>query len=235
MVSIAPIYGTHTVPARVKLIIAVALTMMVAPILPKTKYIDPLSFDGLVVTFHQVLIGIAIGFMVTILFGALVTGGQIVAQLMGLGFAAMMDPQNGVSVPVIGQFYTILATFVFLILNGHLILVDLLVSSFQTMPVGEFGLSADKIWQLILWSKWIFAAAVVIALPAITALLLVNIAFGVITRAAPQLNIFAVGFPITILLGFIVILVSLPYFIPKIQQLFEQTFYFIRYTLIARE
>jgi len=216
MVSIAPIYGTHTVPARVKLIIAVALTMMVAPILPKTKYIDPLSFDGLVVTFHQVLIGIAIGFMVTILFGALVTGGQIVAQLMGLGFASMMDPQNGVSVPVIGQFYTILATFVFLILNGHLILVDLLVSSFQTMPVGEFGLSADKIWQLILWSKWIFAAAVVIALPAITALLLVNIAFGVITRAAPQLNIFAVGFPITILLGFIFILVSLPYFVSKI-------------------
>ncbi len=234
LISVAPIFGTHTVPARVKLIVAAALTIMVAPILPEMKFVDPFSLAGLIVTFHQVLIGIAIGFTVTLIFGALVTGGQIIAQLMGLGFASMMDPQNGVSVPVVGQFYTILATLVFLILNGHLILLDLLVSSFQTLPVAEYGLSPEKIWELVLWSKWLFVAAVIIALPAITALLLVNIAFGVMTRAAPQLNIFAVGFPITILLGFVIMFLSLPYFIPKLQQLFEHTFYFIRHTLIVK-
>jgi flagellar biosynthetic protein FliR len=234
MVSIAPIFGTQTVPIRVKLMISIALTIMVAPILPKMKYIDPLSYEGMVVTFHQVLIGIAIGFTMTLVFSALVTGGQSVAQLMGLGFASMMDPQNGVSVPVVGQFYTILATLVFLALNGHLVLINVLVSSYQTLPVGEFGISPEKIWQLVLWSKWIFAAAVTIALPAITSLLLVNIAFGVMTRAAPQLNVFAIGFPITIIFGFVIIFVSLPYFIQQLQQLFDQIFNFISNSLLAR-
>ena len=234
LVGVAPIFGTHTVPARAKLIIAASLTIMIAPILPPLKFIDPLSFQGMMVTFHQVLIGIAIGFMVTLVFGALVTGGQMVAQLMGLGFASLNDPQNGVSVPVVGQFYTVLATLIFLIMNGHLVLVNLLVSSFQTMPIGDFGLSSDKVWQLVLWGKWVFIAAVMIALPAVTALLLVNIAFGVMTRAAPQLNIFAVGFPITILLGFVVMLISLPYFVPKLQLAFEQVFHFISSTLIAK-
>jgi len=234
LISVAPIFGTHTVPARAKLVISVALTMMVAPILPKMKYVEPLSFDGFIVAFHQFLIGIAIGFMISLVFSALITGGQTIAQLMGLGFASMMDPQNGVSVPVVGQFYTILATLIFLVLNGHLLLVDVLVSSFQTLPIGEYGMDPEKIWQMVLWSKWVFIAAVVIALPALTSLLLVNIAFGVMTRASPQLNIFAVGFPITILLGFIVILISLSYFIPKIQQLFDQAFYFINNTLITK-
>lgn len=234
LVSVAPIFGTHTVPARVKLMIAASLTIMIAPILPKMKYVDPLSFQGMAVTFHQILIGIAIGFMVTLVFDALVIGGQIVAQLMGLGFASMNDPQNGVSVPVVGQFYTVIATLIFLILNGHLVLLNLLVTSYQTLPIGDYGLSPDRLWQLVLWSKWIFSAAIIIALPAVTALLLVNIAFGVMTRAAPQLNIFAVGFPITILLGFIVMLVSLPYFIPKLQQLLELAFHFINTILIAK-
>ena len=234
LVSVAPIFGTHTVPPRAKMAIAVALTLLVAPLLPKMKFIDPLSLQGMAVTFHQLLIGLAMGFVVSLVFGALVTGGQTVAQLMGLGFASMMDPQNGVSVPVVGQFYTVLATLVFLVLNGHLLLINVLVSSYQALPIGDFGISPDKLWQLVLWGRWLFAAAVIIALPAITALLLVNIAFGVMTRAAPQLNIFAVGFPITILLGFVIILVSLPYFIPKLQQLFEQVFYFISNTLLVR-
>jgi len=234
LVSVAPIFGTRTVPPRAKLIIAISLTLLVAPLVPKMQFIDPLSLQGILTTFHQVLIGITMGFMLSLVFAALITGGQSIAQLMGLGFASMMDPQNGVSVPVIGQFYTVLATLVFLVLNGHLVIINVLVSSFQALPVGDTGLSPDKIWQLVLWSKWVFVAAVVIALPAITSLLLVNVAFGVMTRAAPQMNIFAVGFPITILLGFVVMMISLPYFIPKVQQLFDQVFYFINHTLLAK-
>jgi len=234
LVSIAPIFGTQTVPARAKIMIAVGLTVLVAPLLPAPRFIDPLSWQGLLTTFHQVLIGLAMGFMLTLVFGALVTGGQTVAQLMGLGFSSMMDPQNGVEVPVVGQFYTILATLLFLGLNGHLVLINVLVSSFQTLPVGPTGLSADKVWELVLWSRWLFIAAVTIALPAITALLLVNIAFGVMTRAAPQMNIFAVGFPVTILLGFVVILVSLPYFVPKTEQMFDDVFSFINHILLAK-
>lgn len=233
LVSIAPVFGTRTVPARVKIMVSVALTVLVAPLLPATVFIDPLSWPGLLTTFHQVLIGMVMGFMITLVFGALITGGQAIAQLMGLGFASMMDPQNGVQVPVVGQFYTILATLLFLGLNGHLVLINVLVSSFQALPVGPSGLSPEKLWQVVLWSRWLFIAAVTVALPAITALLLVNIAFGVMTRAAPQMNIFAVGFPVTILLGFVVMLVSLPWFIPRLQAMFDEVFDFISHTLLG--
>ena len=145
----------------------------------------------------------------------------------------MMDPQNGVSVPVVGQFYTVLATIIFLILNGHLILVDTLVGSFKSMPIGDYSLLPEKLWLVVLWSKWMFIAALVIALPAITALLLVNVAFGVMTRASPQLNIFAVGFPITILLGFIAMFASLPYFVPKFQEILNQAFHFMRHDVVG--
>ena len=232
-VGAAPIFGTKTVPARVKIGIALVLAIMVVPILPKFHYTDPLSLSGIEITIQQVFIGVVLGFIVTLVFSALIIGGQSIAQLMGLGFASMMDPQNGVSVPVVGQFFTVLATIIFLITNGHLILIDTLVGSFKSIPIGGGGLEPEKIWQVILWSKWMFMAALVIALPAITSLLLVNVAFGVMTRASPQLNIFAVGFPITILLGFIVMLASMPYFIPKVQELFDQTFVFMRHGFLG--
>jgi flagellar biosynthetic protein FliR len=232
-VGVAPVFGTRNVPARVKIVIALSLTIMVAPILPKFQFTDPLSLAGAVITIHQVLIGLVLGFIVTLVFSALIIGGQAVAQLMGLGFASMMDPQNGVSVPVVGQFYTVLATIIFLILNGHLILVDTLVGSFKTMPIGDYSLLPEKLWLVVLWSKWMFIAALVIALPAITSLLLVNVAFGVMTRASPQLNIFAVGFPITILLGFIAMFASLPYFVPKFQEILNQAFHFMRHDVVG--
>lgn len=232
-VGVAPIFGTRNVPARAKIIIAITLTMMAAPMVPAIQGIEPFSVAGLLITVQQVLIGVLLGFIVSLVFSALVIGGQSIAQLMGLGFASMMDPQNGVSVPVIGQFYTVLATIIFLILNGHLILIDTLVGSFRSMPVGTYSLPPEKLWEVVLWSKWMFISALVIALPAMTALLLVNIAFGVMTRASPQLNIFAVGFPITILLGFVAMLVTIPYFVPKLQELIDQTFYFMRHGVIG--
>ena len=231
-VGTAPIFGTRNVPARVKIIIAVSLTIMVVPLLQGTRIdVDPLSLAGIAVTAQQVLIGMLFGIIVSMIFSALIIGGQSIAQLMGLGFASMMDPQNGVAVPVVGQFYTVLATIVFLILNGHLILVDILAGSFNTMPIGSYNFLPEKLWETVIWSKWMFIGAVVIALPAMTALLLVNIAFGVMTRASPQLNIFAVGFPITILLGFIAMFLSIPYFVPKLQELISQTFYFMRHDI----
>ena len=232
-VGAAPIFGARSVPTRAKIIIALALTIMVVPILPKYAYTNPMSLAGLIITAHEVLVGILLGFIVSLGFSALLIGGQSVAQLMGLGFASMMDPQNGVSVPVVGQFYTALATILFLTLNGHLILVDTLVGSFKSMPIGDYSLLPEKLWHVAVWSKWMFISALVIALPAITALLLVNIAFGVMMRASPQLNIFAVGFPITILLGFVVMLASMPYFVPRLQDLFDQTFYFLRHGVVG--
>lgn len=227
MVAVAPIFGTRTVPARVKIILTLIISLAVVPMLGEGPGVDPLSFAGLLVLVQEILIGAFIGFSVSLVFDALITGGQIIAQLMGLGFASMMDPQNGVSVPVVGQFYTVMATLIFLAINGHLLLIEMIVSSFQSLPIGV-GLSRESFMGLALWGKWVFIGAIMVALPSIVALLIVNIAFGVMTRAAPQLNIFAVGFPITILFGFLVMVLTLPNFVDKFYQLLDELFSFLR-------
>lgn len=224
LVGVAPILGTQTVPVRVRAGIAIALTAVIAPLLPPVQGVVPFSLAGVIVTAQQVLIGLAMGFAVRLVFSALENAGNSIAMLMGLGFAEMMDPQSGVEVPMISQFFTILAGLVFLGLDGHLVLIQVLAQSFHSLPISLTGLSSGGIWQLASWGGWIFAGAVLIALPAIAALLIVNIAFGVMTRAAPQLNIFAVGFPISLLLGFVILLVSLPTFVPKFSGLLSGSF-----------
>jgi flagellar biosynthetic protein FliR len=138
---------------------------------------------------------------------------------MGLGFAQMVDPQNGLQVPVLSQFYLMMATLVFLALNGHLILVDVLVGSFQTMPISANGLLPEDFWQLARWGSYVFGGAVSMAIPTIAALLIVNISFGVMNRSAPQLNIFGIGFPVMMLFGFAIIFVTLPSVVPQFSDL----------------
>jgi len=156
------------------------------------------------------------------------------AQTMGLGFAQMNDPANGVTVPVVSQFYVIIATLLFLALNGHLVLIDVLAESFQMLPISMQGVNNDGLWVLISWSSWIFTGAVLMSLPVVVALLLVNVAFGVMMRAAPQLNVFAVGFPLTLTFGFIFMLASLPIFLPQFSDMVEHALMVVGNIVSAR-
>lgn len=209
MLMAAPVFGARVVMARVRLGLALAITVVVAPVLAPMPAVDPLSAPGIFITAHQILIGVAMGLALRLVFTALEMAGQVVSHLMGLGFASMVDPQNGVQVPVLGQFYTIMGILMFLALNGHLVLIEVLVSSFTQLPVGVSGLSPEAFYMLVLWGGQMFAGGVLIALPAVAALFMANITFGVITRTSPQLNIFAVGFPAIMLFGFVVLLFSL--------------------------
>ena len=143
---------------------------------------------------------------------------------MGLGFATAVDPQNGIQVPVVAQYYLVLSTLMFLAMNGHLLMIQILVDSFQSLPVGISGLSRDGLWALVGWGGRMFAGAVLIALTVMTAMLLINLAFGVMSRAAPQLNIFGVGFPVMMGAGFIVIMLSLPGLTPLVAELVQDAF-----------
>lgn len=207
---VAPIFGAGFVPPRLRLVIAGALTLIVAPLLPSQPQVSPLSGTGLAITVQQVLIGVALGFVVQLVFDSLAMGGQLLANGMGLSFAFNVDPLRGTSTPVLGQFYMILATLVFLALNGHLTVIEMLVDGFRTMPVGIDGLGSDGLWQVTRWGEIIFRGALVVALPGLTALLIVNLAFGVVARAAPSLNLFAIGFPITLIFGLVIVLAGLP-------------------------
>lgn len=221
-VTAAPIFGAATVPTQVKLAFAILLTVAVAPVTEFSP--EPFNVDGaaLFVTLQQIIIGLAMGYALTVVFAAFVSGGQMVGQMSGLGFAAMVDPQNGVQVPVVSQFYQMLALLIFLAIDGHLVVIQVLVDSFSVLPVGADGLSRDGIWLLIKWSSWIFFGAVLIALPAVSAMLVVNISFGVMSRASPQLNIFAVGFPFMIILGFVGMSLTIPSTYPRLVELLER-------------
>ena len=164
------------------------------------------------------------GFSLRIAFVVLEVGGQLVAQLMGLGFASLVDPRSGHDTPLVSQLYIVLASLVFLSLNGHLVMIETLASSFSSLPVAVHGLERSGLWNLVLGLEWTLAAAVTMALPAMVALLTVNLSFGVITKTAPQLNIFAVGFPVSLLFGFVVILLTLPAILGQLPAIYARAF-----------
>jgi flagellar biosynthetic protein FliR len=228
----APILGASSFPVRARIILAVLITALITPSLPTLPVVDALGPAGLLVAGQQVMIGLAMGFIVQMIFASVVVAGQTLAMTMGLGFAMSVDPQNGVQVPVLSQLYMILATLIFLAVDGHLILIRTLVDSFTLLPIGLSGWRDDFGLDVALWASQMFLSGLLLALPALTAVLLINIAFGVITRAAPQLNIFAVGFPVTILAGFVFILLTLPSVLSLLVQIFDsglaQAFQLIR-------
>lgn len=221
VLSIAPVFAHRALPRRIRLVISLALTWAVLPFVPAAPLLDPLSPVGLLVTVQQVLIGVAMGFLLRLVFAALELAGQLLAMQMGLGFATLIDPQSGVPMPLLSGFYNLLGTLVFLSLNGHLALLQLLIDSFTLLPIAAEGLLSEDFWTVAGFASQAFAGAVLIALPGVASLLVVNFAFGVMTRAAPQLNIFAVGFPIGLLMGFLVMFYSLPALLPRLDALLQ--------------
>ena len=207
---VAPVFGARFVPRRLRIALALAISVLVAPTLPQTAMPALLSAESISMTAQQLLIGIAIGFMLQLVFDAMSLAGQLLANSMGLGFAFNIDPLRGVSTPALGQLYVILGTLTFLSLDGHLAVLQLLVDSFRGLPVNGAGFDRDALQMLANWGSLVFSGALRIALPGITALLVVNLAFGVVSRAAPSLNLFAVGLPVTLVMGLAIVLYGLP-------------------------
>ena len=206
---VMPVVGSSFVPTRVRLLLACAVTLVLAPVLPEPAPHPFFSPAGMLTLLQELAIGVLIGFAVQLVFDAITLGGQVIAMSMGLGFAVFLDRARGVSIPVLGQLFLMLAMLVFLSLDGHLALIGLLAGSFEILPIGERGLTVEAVRGLLEWSAQVFNVAVKIALPAISALIVVNLSFGVMSRAAPTLNLFAVGFPVAMLLGFVVIFLSM--------------------------
>ncbi len=224
MFAAVPIFSSRSVPVRLRVLLAFFISWMLIPVIPAPPSVELISAQALLISINQVLIGLAMGFILQLVFAAFVIAGQSIAMAMGLGFASMIDPQNGMQVPVISQTFLIMATLIFLSLNGHLVLIEVLANSFQNLPVGMLVPSRDGLWQLVTWGSNMFAGGMLIALPAVAALLLVNLAFGVTTRAAPQLNIFAVGFPVMIMVGLGFLILTLPTITTHLSRLLLQAF-----------
>ncbi|MNP18932.1 Flagellar biosynthetic protein FliR [compost metagenome] len=228
-----PIIGTQLVPTRVRLYLALAICVVLVPSLPPMPQVDALSARALLLIGWEILIGAMLGFVLQLLFHAFVVAGQIISMQMGLGFASMVDPTNGVSVPVLGQFFTMLVTLLFLAMNGHLVVFEVIAESFVTLPVGE-GLSGNHLWEVAGKLGWVLGAGLLLALPAITALLVVNLAFGAMTRAAPQLNIFSIGFPLTLVMGLVILWIGTADILAQYQVLAGEALQLLRELARAR-
>jgi flagellar biosynthetic protein FliR len=228
-----PIFGTTLVPTRVRLYFALAITVVIVPGLPPMPQVHALDLSALLLIAEQVIIGALMGFSLQLFFQAFVVAGQIVSIQMGMGFASMVDPTNGVSAAVIGQFLTMLVTLLFLGMNGHLVVFEVLTESFTTLPVGS-AMLLNHFWELANKMGWVLGSAMLLVLPAITALLVVNVAFGVMTRAAPQLNIFSIGFPLTLVLGLVIFWVTLGDILNQYQPLATEALQLLRDMAQAR-
>jgi flagellar biosynthetic protein FliR len=167
------------------------------------------SGAGLLAAVQELLIGVAIGMVVQLTFEALIFAGQTISLTMGLGFATLVDPQRGANTTVLGQMFMIFGVLTYLSINGHLVLLGALAESFQSLPIGGAHIDKNFLMSVALWGAHVFESGLLIALPAVIGLVIVNLALGVVTRAAPQLNLFGIGFTITLLCGFLVLTLGL--------------------------
>lgn len=220
----APLFGSSYVPVRARMAVSLLTALVVAPVLPPAPAINALGVEAVLFAANEIILGICLGFLVQMVFEAVVFAGQTISMGMGLGFAMMVDPQRGTSVPILSQFFLIMTLLLFMAMDGHLAFLHLVATSFSVWPVGLLAFGPDTIGLLIEWSADIFSSAIRVALPAVIALLVVQIGVGVISRAAPTLNLFAVGFPIAILVGFLVLQQMMPLFLPMFESLVEPAF-----------
>jgi len=222
-VMVMPVIGGSFVPVRVRLLLTVVLTIAIAPVVPPTATPGVFSAAGLVTMIQEIAIGVSMGFLVQLVFDAVALGGQVIGMSMGLGFAVFLDRTRGVNVPVLGQLFLMLSMLVFLAIDGHLAMIKLLAESFRAWPMAESGLTLPILSELLAWTSQLFIFGMKIALPAVTALLTVNLSFGVMSRAAPTLNLFAVGFPVAMLLGFTVIFLNMGVLVENVSMFLNQS------------
>jgi flagellar biosynthetic protein FliR len=224
LMAAAPVFNNTGAPVRTRLLVGFALTIGVFPAVPPLPPIDPGSGTGLAILAQQILIGLALGFTLRLVFTAIDFAGELTGLQMGLSFAVFFDPQTSSQTSVVADFLGLLGALVFLAIDGHLVVVAGLAKSFTLFPIGAGSFAPAGLTALVRWGGVLFSAGVLLSLPLIAALLITNIALGVLTRTAPQLNLFAVGFPVTLLVGFAALFVSLSYIGPVFQQLFERGF-----------
>ena len=217
----SPLWGSAGIPRRTRLILGLCIAIAIAPALPPMPAVAPGSLPGLWIMGQQMLIGIGMGFAARIVFAAIDVAGEFIGTQMGLGFATFYDPMSASQTPVIGEFIGLISFLLFLSLNGHLMYVATLAQSFYAIPVSATPLAAGSWINLVELGSKIFSTGVLLSLPVVVALMITNLALAVLTRAAPQLNIFALGFPLTMIGGFVALAVSMNYLATPLQGLYE--------------
>ena len=224
LLSTAPVFGAPQVPMRVRAGLALAIAVALAPALPAMPTLDFLSGAGVVLLLQQILIGAALGMTVLLVFTTVQFAGTVMGLQMGLGFSSLFDPVQGVQITTLASFLNLLAILLFLGFDGHILLLGVLARSFALLPVSPgMGLASSAWHTLVLEGGVIFSLGLALAAPVVGVLLIANIGMGVLSKMAPQLNIFAVGFPLFFLLGFAALYFLMPFLAQVVRHLVEMS------------
>jgi len=205
-----PVLGTRTVPMRVRIALAAFIAFAAQPGLPPPPAVALDSPLALALVAQQMVIGLALGFAVRIVFAAVEFAGEIIGLQMGLNFAGFFDPITAGTATTSSRFFGTTIAWLFIVINGHLLIVMALLQSFTAFPVAPEPFAFLRTTLPHQWGAELFATGLWIALPLVTMLLFVNLVLGAISRVAPQINIFAIGFPVTLGVGLLGMLLTLP-------------------------
>ncbi|ANF58365.1 flagellar biosynthetic protein FliR [Halotalea alkalilenta] len=210
LLSVAPVFGENQVPARTKVVLAGLIALLLAPMLPPPPAIPPVSWPGLWLIARELVIGIAMGLTMRLALAAVQAAGEYIGLQMGLSYASFFSPDAGGTTTVLSRLLHLFAMLLLLAFDIHLMMIQVLVDSFQLVPIGPGGLAAEGSWRLASFGTTIFATGLLLSLPLVAALLIINLAMGILNRASPQFSVFSVGFPITLLAGLLLLMVMLP-------------------------
>ena len=223
-IALVPLFNSRSIPQRVKIGLSIFIAILITPMLPPMPDVELGSTEGLLIMAQQILIGASIGFAMRIVFSSIELAGDLIGLQMGLGFAVFYSPNSNANLPVVAQIFGLYALLMLLAMNGHLMIVDIIVRSFEFLPV-QLGLGQGiNIAGMVKVGGMIFSTGLLLALPLVVTLFIVNLSLGVLTRAAPQLNLFAVGFPITLALGIFLLALAMPTIGHLIQQILDRSF-----------
>jgi flagellar biosynthetic protein FliR len=206
----APVLSMKVIPRRVRIGLAFLVVVAAEPSLPPMPPVMLNSPEALMVMAQQILIGLTMGFSARVIFAAIEFAGEIVGLQMGLNFAAFFDPMSGGQITAVSRFYGTTAAWLFVVMNGHLMLTAALIQSFQAFPVSPQPLAFLKEIQPQVWGAEIFKLGLWVSMPVVCMLALTNMVMGLMGRVAPQMNIFSIGFPITLGVGLVGLWLTLP-------------------------
>lgn len=228
---ISPIFSRNNIPNIFKIGFALIVSLLVASIITGEN-IDYNDFEILIIIIRELIIGIIIGYISYLFFSAFYIAGQIVDTQIGFGMVNVLDPQHNIQIPIMGNFFYIIAILVFLTINGHHLLLKAVVASFQVLQIGQFTINEVVLSNFIKIIAQIFEIGFKISSPVIATIFLANVLLGILARTMPQMNVFIVGMPLKIIIGLLTLVIILPVFILALQHIFgnmyEEIFNFLK-------
>jgi flagellar biosynthetic protein FliR len=229
VVFLVPPFSNTRVSASIKACLVLMLTTMLFPLLRKD--VAPLTFDAgslLCTVAGEAVFGLLMALSVTLVLAAFEFAGELISYQAGLSMAQVVDPQGGFQMTIVSNLIELIALLLFLSINGHHVILKLIVESFRTIPVGEFSLNVATIDRLILASGQLFIIGIKVAAPVLVVLFLIQVALGVISKFVPSINILMTSFPITIAVGLFFIVLAMPFWVEAMTHFFKQLFGFLQ-------